>query len=45
MLPRMGYLPLAATEAIAIFSALAPESGPQKRVWFETTESKIPLKW
>jgi hypothetical protein len=45
MLPRMGYLPLATADAISFFSHLAPESGPQKRVWFETTESKIPLKW
>ncbi|GAB5034988.1 autophagy-related protein 5, partial [Nannochloropsis oceanica] len=37
LLPRLGYLPLAALDAIVLFGGIAAEAGPpsQKSVWFE----------
>ena len=48
LLPRCGYLPLAAAEAIDRFlrGFAADIQGPfTRRLWFETTEGGTPLQW
>lgn len=49
LLPRCGYLPVAAADAIERFLrgfVTDIRQGPfTRRLWFETTEGGVPLKW
>jgi hypothetical protein len=45
MLPRNGYLPVAAADAVDFFSTFAVDMGVQRELWFETVTSSTPIKW